>query len=380
MWDEAAFVSNDEEFFTSVFPVISSGTTSKFIMISTPNGMGNTFYYTYKDACEGRGDFQLMEIEWDEIPGRDEEWKKKMIETLGQEKFEQEFMTSFMAADGTLIPLHVLEKVETCAPISTNDCLHIWVEPEEDHVYAMTVDVARGIGKDFSVFSVIDCTSLPYRQVAVYRNNEISPMMFPHIINSTSKHYNNAQILVETNDLGGQVADILHDTLDCENIFWVGSGGRGGQTVGSSVNAKPGIKTTPAVKTVGCNILRALFETKKIEIYDHVTFTELTSFVLKNGQYSGENGAHDDHVMTLVLFAWLSDQRYFNEFYGMDTRKQLVEGKLQDVADDLSQVGVMLVSSGRFSEHSRQQVVEVIDYSKMTSYPKDEFTEWFLRG
>ena len=383
MWDEAAFVNNDEEFFTSVFPVISSGTTSKFIMVSTPNGMSNTFYHTYKDVKDGRGDFQLMEIEWNEIPGRDEEWRKKMIETLGQEKFEQEFMTSFMAADGTLLPLHVLEEIDVRAPVSSRDCTFIYEDVQPEHQYAMTVDVARGLGRDFSVFSVMDCTTLPYRQVAVYRNNEISPMMFPYVIDSVSKHYNDAKILVEINDLGGQVADILRETLQSENILWVGSGGRGGQTVGSGINTKPGVKTTPAVKTVGCNILRALFETKKIEIWDHVTFTELTSFVMKGGSYEGENGSHDDHVMTLVLFAWLTDQKHFQELYGQDTRRALVEGKMGAVKEELFEVGVVFIDNGQ-SAVQKQQVgnnkFEVIDYTKNPYGPRDELTEWFLMG
>lgn len=378
MWDEAAFVQHDEEFYTSIFPVISSGKNSQFIMISTPNGMSNTFYRTYNDAVNNRGEFKLMEINWDEIPGRDEAWKKKMIETLGIEKFEQEFMTSFMAADGTLVPLHILSEIQIRAPLRHADYMAVFEEPIPDHRYVMTVDVARGIGKDFSVFSILDCTHLPYRQVLVYRNNNIAPMALPYVIDSTAKKYNNAHVLIEINDMGGQVADILHNNLTYENILWVGSGGRAGQVLGSSVDTKPGIKTTPAVKMLGCSNLRALFENKKIEIYDTVTFTELTSFVAKNGSYEGENGSHDDHVMTLVLFAWMIEQKYFMELFSVDTRKHMVEGKLKTIEEDLSEVGVLFISSAK--DEYVMSSGGVIDYDEMSYKPRDEISEWFLRG
>lgn len=370
VWDEAAWTDNDSDFYTSVFPVISSGKKTKFIMISTPNGMNNVFYDTCKNAKDGIGEFKLMEIHWSEVPGRDDEWKRKMIDTLGERKFNIEFECAFESSEGALIPLDVMERLQLRSPIASTQHMKIYEHSQPGHTYVIVVDVARGVGIDSSAFSVFDCSSVPYKQVATYKNADIAPLLYPHAVHEASKRYNDAWILVEINDAGGQVADVLHHDLENESVLWCGSSGRKGQVVGSQINAKPGVRTTKAVKSVGCNQLRTLMENGKLEIYDQDTFTELTSFVARGGSYAAENGAHDDMVMTLVLFAWLTDQQFFAELVNDDIRARIVEDKLRQLEEDMLPVGFF--SDGVSESYD---IPGVIDYTENPGY-KDEFTDW----
>lgn len=373
MIDEAAFIDQDEEFFTSVFPVISSGKDSKLILVSTPNGMNNMFYKVYQDCKKKKGQFRLMEIEWYEVPGRDDEWRKKMIDTIGRRKFDQEFSCSFLGNEGSLIPLDVLERISVRTPIKEIEGLYIYEEPQEDHIYVITVDVSRGSGLDYSAFSVIDVTSTPYTQVACYYNNEIPSMVYPHVIHEVGCRYNYAHTLIELNDAGCQVADILAHDLEYVSMLWVGNSGKGGQQVGNPNSAKPGVKTTKPVRTVGCSNLRLMMEQEKLEIWDKNTFAEMTAFVAKGDRYEADTGAHDDLMMTLVLFAWLIEQPYFADLTNKRTREDLVSDRLKKLEEAMIPFGFF--DDGK-NGHTTYEVV-VVDYTK--SKIKDEFTDWMLR-
>lgn len=371
MVDEASFVENDEEFFTSVFPVVSSGKDSKIIMVSTPNGMNNTFYRTYQDCKKRKGEFRLMEIEWYEVPGRDDEWRKKMIDTIGRRKFDQEFTCSFMGNEGSLIPLDVLERISVRQPIKEVEGLSIYEEPKEGHIYVMTVDVSRGSGLDYSAFSVIDVTGMPYTQVATYYNNEIPSMLFPHVIYEVATKYNFASTLVELNDAGVQVADILAQDLEYIGVLWVGRNGKHGQVVGSSVNSRPGVTTTKPVRSVGCSNLRLMMEQEKLEIWDKHTFAEMTAFVAKGDRFEADSGAHDDLMMTLVLFSWLIEQPYFADLTNKRTREELVAERLSKLEESMMPFGFF--DDGRSGGYV-ESTPSVVDYTK--SPVRDEFSDW----
>lgn len=370
--DEFSFVEHDEEFYTSTFPVISSCPTAKIIMTSTPNGMNNLFYKTVHDARKGRGNYALMEIAWNEIPGRDEEWRAKTIETIGQRRFDQEFNASFLGAEGTLIPLNVIERIDIRSPEYTTNNLNVYERPQPTHKYFITVDVSRGSGLDYSAFSVIDITEKPFKQVATYYNADISTLLYPHVIYEVATKYNNAYVLVELNDAGIQVADILQYDLEYEEILWVGTSGRSGQTLGVGQSQKPGVRTTKPVKTIGCSNLKTMLEEGNLEIWDQHTFLEMTSFILKGNQYEADTGSHDDLMMTLVLFAWASTQSYFGDLVSQSNRKELIAAKLKNLEAEM-------LPFGFFSGAEEPSTVPTtIDYTQNPTY-RDEMTEWMLR-
>lgn len=367
--DEASFVEHDEEFFTSVFPVISSGTSSKMILVSTPNGMNNTFYRIYQDALKNRGEFRHMEIEWNEVPGRDDEWRKKMIDTVGRRKFDQEYMCSFLGNEGSLIPLDILERISVRKPLKEVEGLYIYEDPKENHTYVMTVDVSRGSGLDYSAFSVIDITTLPYTQVACYYNNEIPTMVYPHIIYEVGNKYNYANVMVELNDAGIQVADILAQDLEYMSIVWVGQG-KGGQKIGAPANQKPGVRTTKQVRTIGCSNLRLMMEQEKLEIWDKNTFSEMTAFVAKGDRYEADTGAHDDLMMTLVLFGWLIESDFFSDLMNRRTREDLVADRLGKLEEAMLPFGFFDDGKGAVYDNPNT----VIDYSQRRI--RDEYSDW----
>jgi hypothetical protein len=316
-----------EEFFNSVYPTISSGNTSKVIIVSTPNGM-NHFYKMWTNAIEGRSNYQAFEINWWDVPGRDEEWKKQTIENTSEEQFRQEFECEFLGSVGTLITPGKIAELTIKTPLSRKDNLDVLEETIEGHNYFITVDVAEGRGQDYSTISVIDITQIPFKQVAKYRSNTISPLLFPNIIQRVATAYNKATVLIESNGPGGEVANILHYDLEYENSINE-----------SGVISKLGIKMTKRVKAVGCSNLKDLIETNKLIINDLETISELTQFIVRGKSWSAEMGAHDDLVMGLVMFSWYSSQPQFKELNDIDLRTKLYDGQIQQIEEDLTPFG-----------------------------------------
>ena len=342
--DEFAFVGNNmaEEFFSSVYPTISSGQTTKVIIVSTPNGM-NHFYKMWTDAIEKQSKYVPIEVHWSQVPGRDDKWKQETIANTSEEQFRQEFECEFLGSANTLIHPTKLRTLAYKRPIRVWNDVDIYDEPQENHIYVMSVDVARGVGLDYSAFTVFDATTVPYKLVAKFRNKEVSPLLYPNYIHAVAKLYNEAYILVEINDIGGQVADILHSDLEYENLIATSVKGRAGQQVsgGFSTGTQFGVRTTKQVKRIGTSNLKDLIENDKLIIEDFDIISELASFIGKKQSYEAEEGAHDDLVMTCVLFAWLVRQTYFRDITDVDIRQKLYEDKIRMLEDEQLPFGII---------------------------------------
>lgn len=352
--DEFAFIPNHiaEQFFSSVYPTISSGKTTKVIIISTPNGM-NMFYKLWHDAERGKNDYTPLEVHWSAVPGRDAKWKEETIRNTSQRQFTQEFECEFLGSVDTLIAPSKLRTMVYSDPVQRNKGFDMYEEPKTEHQYLMTVDVARGTGKDYSAFIVFDITSFPYRIVAKYRNNEIKPMLFPSIIDKVGRVYNKSFVLVEVNDIGEQVSSILQFDLEYDNILMCSMRGRAGQIVGQGFSGKKsqlGIKMSKTVKAIGCSNLKTIIEDDKVIINDYDIISELTTFIQKSNTFLAEDGCHDDLAMCLVIFAWLIAQPYFKEMTDNDIRKRIYEDQRDQIEQDMAPFG--FVSDGISDDNS----------------------------
>ena len=341
--DEFAFVPNHiaESFFASVYPTITSGKNTKVIMVSTPHGM-NHFYRYWHDAERGKNEYVPTDVHWSEVPGRDDVWKEQTIANTSEQQFKVEFECEFLGSINTLIAPSILRNMVYDVPITKNAGLDIYEKPEKDHNYIATVDVARGLGNDYSAFIVFDVTQFPYKVVAKYRNNEIKPMLFPNVILDVAKGYNNAYLLVEVNDIGDQVASILQYDLEYENILMASMRGRNGQIVGQGFSGKKtqlGVRTTASVKKLGCSNLKTLIEDHKLITCDYEIISELTTFAQKHNSFEAEEGCNDDLAMCLVLFAWLVQQEYFKEMTDNDIRKRIYEEQKNQIEQDMAPFG-----------------------------------------
>ena len=341
--DEFAFVPNHiaESFFASVYPTITSGKNTKVIMVSTPHGM-NHFYRYWHDAERGKNEYIPTDVHWSEVPGRDDVWKEQTIANTSEQQFKVEFECEFLGSINTLIAPSILRNMVYDAPITRNAGLDIYEKPEKDHNYIITVDVARGLGNDYSAFIVFDVTQFPYKVIAKYRNNEIKPMLFPNVILDVAQGYNNAYVLVEVNDIGDQVASILQYDLEYENILMASMRGRNGQIVGQGFSGKKtqlGVRTTAAVKKLGCSNLKTLIEDHKLITCDYEVISELTTFAQKHNSFEAEEGCNDDLAMCLVIFAWLVQQEYFKEMTDNDIRKRIYEEQKNQIEQDMAPFG-----------------------------------------
>ena len=344
--DEFAFVPNHiaDSFFASVYPTITSGKSTKVIIVSTPHGM-NHFYRMWHDAERSRNEYVATEVHWSEVPGRNAKWKKQTIANTSEEQFRVEFECEFLGSVDTLISVSKLKTLVYNDPIKRNAGLDIYENPIEDHNYIITVDTARGIDGDYSAFIVFDITNFPYRVVAKYKNNEIKPMLYPSIIHDIAKAYNYAYTLIEVNDIGDQVASILFFDLEYENVLMCAMRGRAGQIVGSGFSGKKsqlGVRMTSAVKKLGCSNLKTLLEDDKLMTVDYDIIAELTTFVQRKNTFMAEEGCHDDLAMCLVIFSWLVAQDYFKEMTEQDVRKKIYEEQKNQIEQDMAPFGFVL--------------------------------------
>ena len=343
--DEFAFVPNHvaEQFFASVYPTITSGKSTKVIIISTPNGM-NHFYKMWEDARRGKNDYTTNEVHWSQVPGRDAKWKEETIKNTSPRQFAQEFECDFLGSADTLISPAKLQTIPFADPIKSNAGLDIYERVEKDHEYIITVDVARGIGGDYSAFLVFDITTMPYKIVAKYRNNEIKPVLFPSVIFQVCKEYNNPYVLVEVNDIGDSIAATLNYDLEYPNVLMCAMRGRAGQVVGqgfSGSKTQLGVKMSVTVKKIGCSNLKAIIEEDKLIFNDFQIFQELTTFVQKKQAWEADEGYHDDLVMCMVLFAWLVMQEYFKEMTDQDIRRRIYDEQRNQIEQDMAPFGFL---------------------------------------
>ena len=346
--DEFAFVGNNmaDEFFSSVYPTISSGTTTKVFIVSTPYGM-NHFYKMWADAEEQRSNYIPISVHWSEVPGRDNKWKTETIQNTSEEQFKQEFECEFLGSANTLINPNKLSNLTFRQPIEVWNEVEIYHNQEAGREYVISVDTSRGLGLDYSAFVVFDITEMPYKIVAKYRNKEVSPLLYPSIVYTTGMRYNEAFVMVELNDIGQQVADILHQDLEYENLLITSVRGRGGQRIGGGFtkNIQLGVKTTKTVKSIGCSNLKDLLENDKLVIEDYDTIVELSSFISRKNSYAAEEGSHDDLVMCCVLFAWLVRQEYFKDLTDTDIRTKIYNEKIQMLEDE--SLAFMIMDDGQ---------------------------------
>ena len=344
--DEFAFIPNHiaDQFFASVYPTISSGQKTKVIIVSTPHGM-NHFYRMWHDAERNKNEYIPTEVHWSEVPGRDAVWKEQTIANTSEQQFRVEFECEFLGSVDTLISSSKLRTLVYDDPRQSNRGLDIYFDPIKDHDYVITVDVARGVGIDYSAFIIADITTFPHKIVGKYKNNEIKPMLFPSIIVDLGKAYNNAFILCEVNDIGDQVASIIHYDLEYENLLMCSMRGRAGQIVGQGFSGKKtqlGVKMSKTVKKVGCSNLKTLIEDEKILFNDYDIISELTTFIQKHNSFEAEEGCNDDLAMCLVIYAWLVQQDYFKELTDQDIRKRIYEDQRDQIEQDMSPFGFIV--------------------------------------
>jgi len=344
--DEFAFVPNHiaDSFFSSVYPTITSGKSTKVIIVSTPHGM-NHFYRLWHDAEKGKNEYVPTDVHWSEVPGRDEKWRKSTIANTSEQQFKVEFECEFLGSVDTLISPSKLRALVYDEPQTRSAGLDVYEACKKDGDYVITVDVARGVGGDYSAFIVIDITEFPHRVVAKYRNNEIKPMLFPNLIWEVAKSYNNAFILCEVNDVGDQVASILNFDLEYENLLMCSMRGRAGQIVGQGFSGKKtqlGVKMSKTVKKVGALNLKTLIEEDKVTFKDYEILSELTTFIQKHNSFEAEEGCNDDLAMCLVIYAWLVAQDYFKELTDQDVRKRLYDEQKNQIEQDMSPFGFIM--------------------------------------
>jgi hypothetical protein len=340
--DEFAYVPNNiaEEFFSSVYPTISSGKSSKVMIVSTPQGM-NMFYKMWIDATNKNNNFVPVEVHWSEVPGRDEKWKEETIKNTSEAQFQTEFECEFLGSVDTLINASKIKTMPVIEPKRSGG-LDVYEMPKKNHIYTMTVDVSRGLTNDYSAFCVMDCTNVPYKVVAKYRDNEIKPLVFPSIIEKVAKVYNKAYILIEINDLGQQVADNLQFELEYDNMMMVTQRGRSGQVLGGGFSGRGnqlGLRMTKGTKKIGTSNLKSLIEGDKLIINDFDIISELSTFISKGKSFEAESGATDDLVMCLVIFSWLANQRYFKELTNVDVRGQMFTEQQNAIEADMAPFG-----------------------------------------
>jgi len=358
--DEFAHIPTQiaEEFFTSVYPTITSGQSTKMFIISTPNGL-NMFYYYWKGAINSQNGYVPFEVHWSQVPKypggplRDEQWKREMISKTSEKQFEQEFECDFLGSSNTLISPSKLHTLVYSKPLlRTKDGMSIYQEPirkdpdkekSYDHLYFITADVAEGQGKDYTAMTVVDVTQFPYRVVATYRNNTVSPLLFASVIKTVAKKYNNAFVLVEINSIGVEVANILHTDLEYENIVKTAMMGRKGQIItegfGAAKKVQMGVKTSVITKKVGCQVLKNLIEEDKLIVEDADVISEFTTFISKKQSFEAEDGHNDDLVMCLVLFSWATRQQYFKNLTDMDVRLAMYQNEIEKIEDDMLPFG-----------------------------------------
>ena len=335
--DEFAFVENAEEFYTSTYPVVTSGKNSKVIITSTANGVGNMFYKIYESAVQKQSEYKHFLINWFDVPGRDEEWKKQTIANTSETQFEQEYGNSFLGTGTTLINSNTLLGMRSIDPDWNRDNINIYDRPVEGHEYVCTVDVSQGRGIDYSTFSIFDVSVQPFKQVATYRDNMISPMLLPDVINKYAHPYNDALVIIENNAEGSLVAKMLHYDVEYESVFVQGMSKA--EDIGVTMNRK--------IKRIGCSTLKELLEENRLTLIDRTTITELMTFVHKGTSYEADRGYHDDMVMNCVLFSWFITTPYFEHLTDKAVKTLLYSEQQKLIEDDLLPAGVFGALEGQ---------------------------------
>lgn len=371
--DEFAFVENDARFYTSTYPVVTSGKSTRVIITSTANGIGNVFHKIWEGAVQGTNEYKPFRVDWWDVPGRDADWKAQTVANTSELQFDQEFGNNFHGTGNTLINANSLLKLKSRQPIYSMNNVNVYDTPikagknEEtgdttpDHVYMMFVDVARGRGQDYSTFNLIDITERPFKQVATYRDNMISPLLFPDVIRKYARLYNNAIVVIENNDQGSVVCNGLYYDLEYENTY-----------VSSTVKSDGiGVFMDKKVKKIGCSNIKDLVEQNKIVIVDAETIVEMSTFVAKGQSYEASSNSHDDLMMNLVLFGWFSATPMFSEMMDSNMRTFIYSQQAKQIEDEVLPFG--------FIEDGREETTIVDDEGQQWDIDK-AFDDRFMKG
>ena len=352
--DEAAIIPNTvaDAFFTAVYPVISAGQTTKILITSTPLGY-NHFWKFWNDAVNKNNDFVPMFIPYWEIPGRDQKWAEEQKRQLGDLKYNQEVLCKFLGSSLTLINSDTIEYMSTCPTVHSKDGLDLYEYPingqrDDDenlvtkpHTYVIVADTAKGVGGDYSAFVLIDITEIPYKLVGKFRDNKMAPMLYPSVINKVARDYNNAYVLIEINS-SEQVAHIMHNELEYDNIIFVNRDSKKGQVVSGGFGGgktQLGVQTDKRVKRIGCFTFKSLLEESKLLITDADTISEISTFIQIKDSYAADDGYHDDLVMPLVLFSWLTTNPYFKELSNINIRESMYQARIKQIEEDVVPFG-----------------------------------------
>ena len=355
--DEAAIIPNTiaDQFFTAVYPVISAGQTTKILITSTPLGY-NHFWKFWNDAVNKVNDFVPMFIPYSRIPGRDEAWALEQRRQLGELKYNQEVLCKFLGSSLTLIDSSTIEYMSTCPTVYSKDGLDLYEYPikaERDdeeklvrkpHSYVIIADTAKGVGGDYSAFVIIDITEVPYKLVGKYRDNKIAPMLYPTIIHKVARDFNDAYVLIETNS-SEQVAHILHNELEYGNLVFVNRSTKTGQVVSGGFGGgktQLGVNTDKRVKRIGCFTFKSLLEEKKLLVFDADVISEISTFIQVRDSYQADEGYHDDLVMPLVLFSWLTTNPYFREMSDVNIREAMYQERIKQIEEEVVPFGFIM--------------------------------------
>ena len=336
--DEFAFIDDDARFYTSTYPVVSAGKDTQIIICSTANGIGNVYHKLWEGASQGTNEFKPFRIDWWDVPGRNEKWKKETVANTSELQFEQEFGNTFHGRGNTLISANHLLAQVSVDPEFFKENVWVYKQPVEGHEYVMTVDVSKGRNQDYSTFTIIDVSTTPFEQVCVFRDNNISPMLLPDIIYKYANTYNECYVVIESNDQGAVVCNGLYYDLEYEQMF-----------VESSIKANAlGATMTRRVKRIGCSSIKDLIEQKKLKINDANTIVEMSTFVSKGNTYMAMAPNHDDIMMNLVLFAWFTTTDVFQSLTNIDMKDMLYKERLKAIQDDMLPFGY--VESGNYEK------------------------------
>jgi hypothetical protein len=371
MLDEFAFVPEQiaEEFFTSVYPTITSGKTSKTVIVSTPNGL-NLFYKMWQNAKNGKSEFVPVEAHWWQVPGRDEKFKETTIKNTSERQWYSEYECEFLGSQETLIKASKIAALTFQTPLmETEDGLAIYEHPIKGHIYTGLIDSSRAIGQDYNAMLVLDVTSMPYKVVAKYRNNTIPVPVFPNLIKTILEKYNEAYALIEINDTGQHVADILKDELEYENVITITIKGKKGQKVGEGFGGGrvySGVKMSSQIKKAGCFVIKEMIESDKLIVNDFDIIAEISTYIAKAGSYEATEGYHDDLMACLVMFGWLTTQDYFKDLVNLDVRKRLFEEKLKKLEEDLTPFGFLDSVEDEMDEAARMLASESTEKPKQS--------------
>lgn len=336
-----AFISRWSEFSASVLPTLTAGKTTKLVMVSTPKGL-NHFHKLWVDAVAKINGYNPIKVTWDQVPGNDKAWYEETLKLLNydMQKFAQEYECEFQGSSGTLVSGKKLKELVAEKPIFFDENLKKYKEPRNGK-YVVVVDTSEGKGLDYSTIQVIEVTTSPYQQAATFRSNVVGAPDLALRAFNLAKMYNEAAVLIEYKNLGPQVADVMFDELEYENIICTGSnGGKGRRVIPmSGERIDKGLPISSVTKRQGCSMMKLMIEGDQLIVRDEETITELNTFSKYGNTYQAEEGKHDDLVMPLVCFGWLATTEWFKTYTESNVMVTLRELSEEQAAADMLPFG-----------------------------------------